>query len=464
MLYGPEVLLDRDLVMVAVNYRLGPLGFLSLENDSAPGNLGLHDQYLALLWIKENIFSLGGDPGSVTLMGQSAGSMSAMLHMVSPFSKGLFHRVIALSGTPSNLLLHNDRKPAVYARTLASQFGCPEDASSEEVLLCLQSQDAEDIVKKTSLMLDWDVANPMPWVPVVDGRFCSQPFLPKTFSDTVKAGEASKVPLIMGTCRDEGLIMSAPFHQDSCRWNLLKRQWNTWAPLLFLNRERDLVTEKDIDCGKDIKDFYFGEDTQISELKYSPENLTKLQQIYTSSWFHEPWNQDGNLLVSQGHTVYSFVLTHPPEFSLMDIFRMKLPSLVLMFIVRKLLPNSRNPYGKFGVCHGDDLCYLLPMSAPGFPTRVVNTSQKETQDRLLDFVESMAKNGEPKIKGQPNWESLDNGQYLIIEEGGTKMGRDLEMDRQIKFWKEVKEKQGLVEHSDQAISFVFDTIAVNRST
>ena len=76
----------------------------------------------------------------------------------------------------------------------------------------------------------------------------------------------------------------------------------------------------------------------------------------------------------------------------------------------------------------------------------------------------MAKNGEPKIKDQPNWESLANGQYLIIEEGGTKMGRDLEMDKQIKFWKEVKEKQGLVEHSDQAITVVFDKIAVKRST
>ena len=59
---------------------------------------------------------------------------------------------------------------------------------------------------------------------------------------------------------------------------------------------------------------------------------------------------------------------------------------------------------------------------------------------------------------------MDNGQYLIIEEGGTKMGRDLEMDKQIKFWKEVKEKQGLVEHSDQAITAVFDKIAVKRST
>ena len=107
---------------------------------------------------------------------------------------------------------------------------------------------------------------------------------------------------------------------------------------------------------------------------------------------------------------------------------------------------------------------MLSMSAPGFPTRVVNTSQKETQDRLLDLVESMAKNGEPKIKDQPKWESLDNGQYLIIEEEGIKMGRDLEMDKQIKFWKEVKEKQGLVEQSDQAIRVVFDEIAVKRST
>ena len=93
MLYGPEVLLARDLVLVAVNYRLGPLGWLSTETDAAPGNLGLHDQYLALLWVRDNIADYGGDPANVTLMGESAGAMSAMLHTVSPVSRGLFHKV-----------------------------------------------------------------------------------------------------------------------------------------------------------------------------------------------------------------------------------------------------------------------------------------------------------------------------------------------------------------------------------
>ena len=128
-LYGPDILLDRDnVVLVGVNSRLGALGFLSLECDEAPGecnrhhemyvaypiplllgNLGLHDQYLALRWIRENIASFGGDPDNVTLMGESSGAMSAICHLVSPLSRGLFHRVIAMSGTWTSVLMRNDR-------------------------------------------------------------------------------------------------------------------------------------------------------------------------------------------------------------------------------------------------------------------------------------------------------------------------------------------------------------------
>ena len=102
-MYGPQVLLDRDVVLVGVNYRLGPLGWLSLETDEAPGNLGLHDQHLALLWVQRNISRFGGDPENVTLMGVSAGAMSIMCHLVSPFNvnNNLFHKIIALSGRNS---------------------------------------------------------------------------------------------------------------------------------------------------------------------------------------------------------------------------------------------------------------------------------------------------------------------------------------------------------------------------
>lgn len=81
---------------MTVNYRLGPLGFLTLENDLAPGNLGLHDQVLALNWVQQHIASFGGDQSNITLMGESAGGMSCFLHLVSPLSRGLFQRVSKL--------------------------------------------------------------------------------------------------------------------------------------------------------------------------------------------------------------------------------------------------------------------------------------------------------------------------------------------------------------------------------
>ena len=180
-LYGPQVLLDRDIVLVGVNYRLGAFGFLSLECDDAPGNLGLHDQHLALTWVQENISMFGGDPDNVTLMGESAGAMSAFCHLVSPLSSGLFHRVIALSGTFSNTLLHNDRRPRNYALSLATRLGYTSDQShNQDILKFLQKQKAVDIVKASIMFLDWDYAFPMPWVPVIDD-YSNKPFLPQGF-------------------------------------------------------------------------------------------------------------------------------------------------------------------------------------------------------------------------------------------------------------------------------------------
>ena len=84
---------------ILININLCSVGWLSLENDDAPGNLGLHDQYLALLWVQRNIKMFGGDPDNVTLLGVSAGAMTIMCHLISPFSgAGLFHKIIALSG------------------------------------------------------------------------------------------------------------------------------------------------------------------------------------------------------------------------------------------------------------------------------------------------------------------------------------------------------------------------------
>ena len=73
--------------------RLGPLGFLSTEDDVVPGNNGLKDQSQAIRWVTENIASFNGDPNSITLFGQSAGGTSVHYHMISPLSKGKYLHV-----------------------------------------------------------------------------------------------------------------------------------------------------------------------------------------------------------------------------------------------------------------------------------------------------------------------------------------------------------------------------------
>ncbi len=103
--YSGEGLARSDVVRVNIAYRVGPLGFLahpelSRENGGASGNQGLADQIAALQWVRRNITAFGGDPGNVTIVGQSAGSTSVALLQASPTARGLFHRVVGMSGSP----------------------------------------------------------------------------------------------------------------------------------------------------------------------------------------------------------------------------------------------------------------------------------------------------------------------------------------------------------------------------
>ena len=122
--YGPQYLMDRDVVLVTINYRLGVFGFLAVETADIPGNAAMKDQTLALQWIQRNIAFFGGDPTKVTLAGLSAGAHAATGHMLSPMSQGLFHNLIALSGAlawPVKLKSNNIES----ARILAAKIDCP---------------------------------------------------------------------------------------------------------------------------------------------------------------------------------------------------------------------------------------------------------------------------------------------------------------------------------------------------
>ena len=90
--HGPKVLLEHDVVLVEIQYRLGPLGFMCLNHPEAAGNMGLMDQSLALDWVRDHIHDFGGDPNQITIFGESAGAASVSYHMVSEWSSHKFQR------------------------------------------------------------------------------------------------------------------------------------------------------------------------------------------------------------------------------------------------------------------------------------------------------------------------------------------------------------------------------------
>merc|ERR1719481_1560707 len=141
--------MDHDVILVTVNYRLGPLGFISLGNDTIYGNQGLWDIALALSFIKTNIAHLGGDPEKVTLFGQSAGSMAVQLMMMSPHTKdkNLFRSTILQSGPIISAFSHSDKNPSFYSRTFAASVGCPSTAPGPQLVSCLQSVPVENLVR-----------------------------------------------------------------------------------------------------------------------------------------------------------------------------------------------------------------------------------------------------------------------------------------------------------------------------
>jgi len=197
---GRELAERGHLILVTINYRLGPFGFLvnrSLDGadpGQLSGNYGLLDQQAALRWVKDNIEAFGGDPGKVTVAGESAGAISIGLQLVSPGAAGLFERAILESGPFLHL------PTLAQARTRGDQFAAKLGCSGAAA--CLRS-------KSTAEVLDAIPASPVSvgapiWFPVVDGHL-----IPSQPADAIAAGQLNKVPLINGSNRDEGTLFAA---------------------------------------------------------------------------------------------------------------------------------------------------------------------------------------------------------------------------------------------------------------
>lgn len=199
----------RDgVVLVSLNYRLGIEGFACLPD--APANRGLLDQIGALQWVRDTIATFGGDPGNVTVFGESAGAMSITTLLAMPRARGLFHKVITQSGSLQAIARPED---AAYVNSvLSGLLGCDITATSlsaldPAVLLAAQrtlTNDLDDTadVARFSLAI---VASRMPFIPILDGDT-----IPVAPAEAIAAGAGAHLPLLTGTNLEENRLFMVP--------------------------------------------------------------------------------------------------------------------------------------------------------------------------------------------------------------------------------------------------------------
>jgi para-nitrobenzyl esterase len=205
--YDGRNLAERGVVVVTINYRLGPLGFLAhpaLAQESAiqsTGNYGLMDQIEALGWVSRNIAAFGGDPARVTVFGESAGAISILDLLVSSQSEGLFQRAIVESG----ILLDAGFDGVTTAATLQEAEQAGESYAAKlgvdpngDVAAQLRAKSVDELLAAAGGS-DNLLAGGLTWKPCVDGLVLAD--LPTRLWE---AGNPLKVPLLIGSNRDEG--------------------------------------------------------------------------------------------------------------------------------------------------------------------------------------------------------------------------------------------------------------------
>jgi acetylcholinesterase len=202
--YDPRTLVsETNVIFVSMQYRLGMFGFFYMDSEEAPGNQGLLDQNLALKWVQNNIQYFGGDSNRITIFGESAGSVSVSLHLLSPLSMNLFSRAILQSGTSLAdwpLLKHSEAMRR--SKDALIGLGCPYDEQNKTVSFeCLSKINSETIIDKADENFyskaiygigHWN------FLPIVDNYFLEEEPL-----SAVSRGKFKKCPILLGANKDE---------------------------------------------------------------------------------------------------------------------------------------------------------------------------------------------------------------------------------------------------------------------
>lgn len=186
-----QKIVSHGVIVVTVNYRLGPFGFLNTNETGSDSNIGLRDVYQALQWTHENIASFGGDSDRITLGGHGSGAAIVSSLSLNPFAANLLDRILLMSGSVLSPWAITNHSTASTEK-LISAMGCGQASQGQSPLKCLRTQSAGSIIASAATL--WSLS-PDP------------SFFPEAPKDMLKTGKQRNVPTLMGLCKDEAAFL-----------------------------------------------------------------------------------------------------------------------------------------------------------------------------------------------------------------------------------------------------------------
>ncbi|XP_039263426.2 carboxylesterase 4A-like [Styela clava] len=390
----------NDVVVVVPNYRVGVFGFLSLGPSSiCSGNAGLLDQQLALKWVKENIEFFGGDGNNVTIFGESAGSVSVEMQLMSPLARGLFNKAISHSGTSNMAGLIPDADKTIKMKNKSLEYLKIDEKVDSKIVEALQKIPVDDLMAAMLKLMELEVS----FQPCYDGKV-----FPKSHEDMMKDAKFSKIPYIIGCNNTEGCGLLSCLGSPNFAQGITEEELNN-MPFL-------VVTEEGL---KKCKEHYIKNDKD--EKRFSK----LIGDIVGDSMFVSK--------AIQAASAYS--AGEAPVYLYYGCFQLQ------MFQDEKYGPEvSKKP--NWCLCdHGDDI--FMTFGWPFSPFALTSGAkftkdEEEISRKFMTYLTNFARTGDPN-KGKSvdvDWPRYKpKGEHLVVDKTFS-VGKNL-AEKEVDFWDNV---------------------------
>ncbi|HKA17539.1 MAG TPA: carboxylesterase/lipase family protein [Blastocatellia bacterium] len=381
--YNGTSFAKKGVVLVTVNYRLGPLGYLAHPELTAEspqhssGNYGVLDQIAALKWVQKNIVAFGGDPGNVTIFGESAGSWSVNVLVATPLAKGLFHRAIGESGGQFGPMayLKEDRGRLAAAEKVGVAFAKAAGADSLKALRAVSADKIVDIFNNDAEGKKFRTS------PNVDGWV-----LPDEIRNIFAQGKQNDVPVIVGSNANEMTTLTVPA----------------------------TVPKTIEDYRKRIEPLY-GEATRDFDALYPVKSEADVPAAYLGSLrdvtFTLPMRTWARMTGTGRSKAYLYFFSH-------------------------VTPNPNSKY--LGAYHASEIAYVFNNLNPQ------NTMLQELDHKLSDTMSAywvnFAKTGDPNGKGLPKWIPYNASDEPYMDFGDVVQVRNHLLKEQLDFLEQFQKR------------------------